>query len=252
MEDLPSPSKRWLTIQYQILHNPTDGGSAALGKSSSKKTALVVLKYEGSPECVHVPVPWRRFVKENVDASTYVYTNQSDDKETVHLGLTDALFAPYNKAPDFFDKMMLIDPDGVTNNCGYISMLLYLMFLTMENKNEPEELKIKFLKDMKSKHSGTLLPKMRELMKDWIVEETNDAEQNVLVQHEELFATFQRHTPSTEDAWRRTLEWVVNVISKDDIKYEMLESYEKGPMDVKNWGVFAKRTRSRIILVTLT
>ena len=32
----------------------------------------------------------------------------------------------------------------------------------------------------------------------------------------------------------------------------MLDNYENGPMDVRNWAVFAKRTRSRIILVSLT
>ena len=215
-------------------------------KSNRKKPVLVALRYHGPPKCLHVPISWQLFVKQNVNASTYAFTDQSDDDSTYRLGLADTLFVPFNKAPHFFQTMMLIDPDGSTDNCGYIIMLLFFMFL--KNENETEDLGILFLQDslMKSRaNRNKLIPQMRSLLTEWCVQEVD--EQNILHQHDELFSTFNRHSASDE-TWKEQLEFIRTSLSAD----EMLEDTKEGPMDIKSWAVFAKRTKTRFILVSLT
>ena len=221
--------------------------------STSEKVEIVLFNYK-TFRYMPVREGWESFVRNNVTGSNFMYGDV--DFRRFKKMLSDTLYHIYNKAPGFFDTMSCLDPTGSGNGTeggdgGYQILQCFLMFL-QEDKVIVTDKKLK-ASQKKLTDAMTDTYKFRRLMQQWIINETD------------YFTGCDIMTELDRGPFTKDEEWVLfkpilekalvdqfNPTYDGDVFarcFTLPKKSSQPELDVKHFMVFAKATKTRIVLI---
>lgn len=219
---------------------------------SKKNTVEIVLFHYKEVRYLPVREGWESFVKETITGSNYIYGLTNDYTRLNNL-FSDHLFHLYNKAPWFFDSMACLDTtvssDGMDG--GYQILQCFLMFL-QEDKVIVTEKKLK-ARQKKLTDAMTDTYKLRRLMKQWVIDETD------YFLGRDVMTELDRGPLTQAHDWALFKPLLVKALPDQfDPAYQgeglvnCFATPKNSPqpqLDVKHLLVFAKATKTRIVLL---
>ena len=222
--------------------------------STSEKVEIVLFNYK-TFRYMPVREGWESFVRNNVTGSNFMYGDV--DYRRFKKMLSDTLYHIYNKAPGFFDTMSCLDPTGSGNGTeggdgGYQILQCFLMFL-QEDKVIVTDKKLK-ASQKKLTDAMTDTYKFRRLMQQWIINETD-----YFTGCEDIMTELDRGPFTKDEEWvlfkpilEKALVDQFNPTYDGDVFarcFTLPKKSSQPELDVKHFMVFAKATKTRIVLI---